>query len=60
MWGDGGKLYWARKVEAVKVEGIVVIFAWVSIQETHLMEFVDLYSSIGWNSLVCHAGFLNA
>lgn len=60
MWRDGGKLYWARKEEAVKVEGVVVIFAWASIQETHLKEFVDLYSSLGWNSLVCHAGFLNA
>lgn len=60
MWGDGGGLYWARNDEAVKVEGVVVIFAWVSIQEAHLKEFVDLYSSLGWNSLVCRAGFLNA
>ncbi|KAK9286341.1 hypothetical protein L1049_014734 [Liquidambar formosana] len=59
MWGDGGRLYWARK-EAPKVEGIVVVFAWVSIQEKHLKSYVDLYASLGWSTLVCYADFLNA
>ncbi|KAF8377529.1 hypothetical protein HHK36_030911 [Tetracentron sinense] len=58
MWGDGGRFYWGRK-ESGKVEGIVVVFAWMSSQERHLKNYVQLYSSLGWNSLVCHAEFLN-
>ncbi|XP_077237652.1 uncharacterized protein LOC143879256 [Tasmannia lanceolata] len=58
MWGDGGKFYWGRK-EGGKVEGIVVIFAWISSQEKHLKPYVQLYGSLGWNSLICHAEFLN-
>ncbi|KAH6758971.1 peptidase [Perilla frutescens var. frutescens] len=45
--------------ERWKVEGIVVIFAWMSAEEKHLKNYVDIYSSLGWNSLVCHAQFLN-
>ncbi|KAF9602763.1 hypothetical protein IFM89_030919 [Coptis chinensis] len=59
MWGDGGKFYWGRKDERRQVEGIVVVFAWMSSQEKHLRNYIDLYSSLGWNSLVCHAEFLN-
>ena len=55
----GGKIYWGRK-EATDYKGIVVIFAWVSIQESQLRDHVDLYSSLGWNSLVCHAHFFSA
>ncbi|KAI3460244.1 hypothetical protein Pfo_016907 [Paulownia fortunei] len=58
MWGFGGRHYWGRK-ERGKVEGIVVVFAWMSSQEKHLKNYVDLYSSLGWNSLVCHSQFLN-
>ncbi|PIA56415.1 hypothetical protein AQUCO_00700620v1 [Aquilegia coerulea] len=58
MWGDGGKFYWGIK-EDKKAEGIVVIFAWMSSQEKHLRNYVDLYASLGWNSLVCHSEFLN-
>ncbi|KAL5714208.1 hypothetical protein ACHQM5_016199 [Ranunculus cassubicifolius] len=58
MWGDGGKFYWGRKEER-KVEGIVVIFAWMSSQEKHLRNYIDLYANLGWNSLVCHSEFLN-
>ncbi|OVA15790.1 Protein of unknown function DUF829 [Macleaya cordata] len=58
MWGDGGKFYWGRKEDG-KVEGIVVVFAWMSSQEKHLKNYVELYSSLGWNSLVCHPEFLN-
>lgn len=58
MWGFGGNYYWGRK-ERGKVEGIVVVFAWMSSQEKHLKNYVDLYSSLGWNSLVCHSQFLN-
>ncbi|CAN4092735.1 unnamed protein product [Withania somnifera] len=58
MWGFGGRYYWGRK-ERGKVEGIVVVFAWMSSQDRHLKNYVDLYSSLGWNSLVCHSQFLN-
>ncbi|XP_057963757.1 uncharacterized protein LOC131154933 [Malania oleifera] len=58
MLGGGGTVYWGRK-EADKVEGIVVVFAWASIQEHQLKNYVDLYASLGWNSLVCHAHFLS-
>ncbi|KAJ1397408.1 hypothetical protein SESBI_31841 [Sesbania bispinosa] len=59
MWGFGGRYYWGRKVACEKAEGIVVVFAWMSSEEKHLMRYVDLYSSFGWNSLVCHSQFLN-
>ncbi|KAJ6806259.1 uncharacterized protein M6B38_301730 [Iris pallida] len=61
MWGNGGRFYWGRKEsgggggEAV---GIVVIFAWLSSQERNLKAHVDLFGSLGWNSLVCHVDFL--
>ncbi|KAL6956653.1 hypothetical protein U1Q18_005659 [Sarracenia purpurea var. burkii] len=58
MWGFGGRYYWGRR-EGGKVEGILVVFAWMSSQERHLRNYVDLYSSVGWNSLVCHSEFLN-
>ncbi|XP_021295796.1 uncharacterized protein LOC110425256 [Herrania umbratica] len=56
----GGSVYWGRKEESKEVKGIVVIFAWVSIHDKHLQNYVDLYSSLGWNSLVSRADFLNA
>ncbi|KAL5558886.1 hypothetical protein UlMin_035097 [Ulmus minor] len=59
MWGFGGRYYWGRKERVGKVEGIVVVFAWMSSQEKHLKNYVQLYSSLGWNSLVCHSQFLN-
>lgn len=59
MWGFGGNYYWARKQTVGKVEGIVVIFAWISSQEKHVKNYIDLYSSLGWNSLVCHSQLLN-
>ncbi|CAA2996134.1 uncharacterized protein LOC111397264 isoform X2 [Olea europaea var. sylvestris] len=59
MWGFGGRHYWGRN-ERGKVEGIVVVFAWMSSQDKHLKNYVDLYSSLGWNSLVCHSQFLNS
>uniref|UniRef100_A0A5B7AB94 Putative Peptide methionine sulfoxide reductase msrA n=1 Tax=Davidia involucrata TaxID=16924 RepID=A0A5B7AB94_DAVIN len=55
----GGRFYWVRNDSTQKVQGIVVIFAWVSIHESHLKNYVNLYSSLGWNSLVCLADFLN-
>ncbi|KAM1002797.1 hypothetical protein FF1_003169 [Malus domestica] len=58
--GGGGGIYWGRKEEVSHSKGIVVIFAWVSIHERHLQNHVDLYSSLGWNSLVCHSHFLHA
>ncbi|XP_077249858.1 uncharacterized protein LOC143889500 [Tasmannia lanceolata] len=58
MWGDGGRFYWGRK-EVGKVQGIVVIFAWISSLENHLKPYVQLYASLGWNSLICHPEFLN-
>ncbi|KAA8545885.1 hypothetical protein F0562_020664 [Nyssa sinensis] len=55
----GGRFYWVRNDSTEKVQGIVVIFAWVSIHESHLKNYVNLYSSLGWDSLVCLADFLN-
>ncbi|VFQ86882.1 unnamed protein product [Cuscuta campestris] len=60
MWGLGGKHYWGRKEGSEgKVEGIVVVFAWMFSEPNHLKKYVDFYSSLGWNSLVCHSQFLN-
>ncbi|CAH9111212.1 unnamed protein product [Cuscuta epithymum] len=59
MWGFGGRQYWGRK-DRGEVEGIVVVFAWMSSQPRHVKNYVDLYSSLGWNSLVCHSQFLNS
>ncbi|KAK8705611.1 hypothetical protein V6N13_049209 [Hibiscus sabdariffa] len=62
MWGFGGRFYWGRK-EGVERRrnggGIVVAFAWMSSQEKHLKNYVQLYASLGWDSLVCHSEFLN-
>ncbi|KAG2705429.1 hypothetical protein I3760_05G052800 [Carya illinoinensis] len=62
MWGGGGgiggDLHWGRK--EAQSRGIAVVFAWASIQLRHLKSYVDLYASLGWNCLVCHADFLNA
>ncbi|GFY90008.1 peptide methionine sulfoxide reductase [Actinidia rufa] len=55
----GGRFYWARNQTTEKVRGIVAIFAWISIRESDLKNYVDLYSSLGWTSLVCIADFLN-
>ncbi|KAL6212474.1 hypothetical protein ACLB2K_017694 [Fragaria x ananassa] len=60
MWGFGGRYYWGRKERGKDgIEGIVVVFAWMSSDEKHLKNYVQLYSSLGWNSLVCHSQFLN-
>lgn len=59
MWGFGGRYYWGNKERNGKGEGIVVVFAWMSSQERHLKNYIELYSSLGWNSLVCHSQFLN-
>ncbi|KAF5745635.1 hypothetical protein HS088_TW07G01227 [Tripterygium wilfordii] len=63
MFGGGGgggdsSVYWGRKESDCK--GIVVLCSWVSVQESHLRSYVDLYSSLGWNSLVSQADFLSA
>lgn len=57
----GGRFYWSRQHHTTEevLKGIVVVFAWVSIDETQLKNHVKLYSSLGWNSLVCLADFLN-
>lgn len=55
---DGSSLYWGRK--AASFRGIVVLFSWVSVHEQQLRSFVDLYSSLGWNSLVSNSHFLDA
>ncbi|GMI78784.1 hypothetical protein like AT2G15695 [Hibiscus trionum] len=55
----GGSVYWGRKQDSKEVKGIAVMFAWISIHDKHLQNFVDLYSSLGWNSLVSRADFLN-
>ncbi|XP_022868854.1 uncharacterized protein LOC111388396 isoform X1 [Olea europaea var. sylvestris] len=61
----GGRIYWVRSqdihcTEALKIKGIIVIFAWVSsITESQLKDYVNFYTSLGWNSLVCLSDFLN-
>ncbi|KAL1309572.1 hypothetical protein HN51_052267 [Arachis hypogaea] len=59
MWGFGGRCYWGKKVAGDKADGIVVVFAWMSSDDKHLDKYVDLYSSLRWNSLICHSQFLN-
>lgn len=62
MWGFGGRYYWGRKESVGRRKnggGIVVVFAWMSSQEKHLKNYVKLYASLGWDSLVCHSEFLN-
>ncbi|GMJ02631.1 hypothetical protein like AT5G44250 [Hibiscus trionum] len=59
MWGFGGRLYWGRNERRRNGGGIVVVFAWMSSQEKHLKNYVQLYASLGWDSLVCHSEFLN-
>ncbi|CAN7048424.1 hypothetical protein IGI04_025578 [Brassica rapa subsp. trilocularis] len=58
----GGRVYWGKKEmdDGGCNGGVVVMFAWSSISENHLASFVHLYSSLGWNSLVCRADFLTA
>lgn len=61
--GGGGTFYWVRNEEETasssKIEGIVVIFAWGSLEECHLKNYVNLYASLGWNSLLVLSDFLN-
>ncbi|PKU85410.1 hypothetical protein MA16_Dca003149 [Dendrobium catenatum] len=53
------RFYWLRKEEGGRrAGGIVVLFAWLSSQESHLKPYVDLYWSLGWDCLVCHVDFL--
>ncbi|XVF39963.1 hypothetical protein PTKIN_Ptkin01aG0075000 [Pterospermum kingtungense] len=65
MWGFGGRYYWGIKERVGRMKrcsgggGIVVVFAWMSSQEKHLKNYVELYASLGWDSLVCHSQFLN-
>ncbi|XP_073105477.1 uncharacterized protein [Elaeis guineensis] len=60
MWGDGGRFYWARleRMGRKNVEGVVVVFAWISSDERHLKPYIDLYWSLGWSCLICHSDFL--
>ncbi|KAL9250978.1 hypothetical protein AKJ16_DCAP00382 [Drosera capensis] len=60
MRGFSGKYYWGRKERETEVVGIVMIFAWMFSQEKHVKSYVDLYYSLGWDSLVCHSQFLNS
>ncbi|CAN6478489.1 unnamed protein product [Victoria cruziana] len=56
MWSDG-RFYWGKK--EIEAKGIVVAFVWMSSEERNVRPYVELYSSLGWNSLVCHSNFLN-
>ncbi|KAL1534651.1 hypothetical protein AAHA92_30808 [Salvia divinorum] len=57
---SGGKLYWVwNRGEECKLKGIVVVFAWVSLSDVQLKDFVALYTSLGWNCLVSRADYLN-
>ncbi|XP_011092579.1 uncharacterized protein LOC105172725 [Sesamum indicum] len=56
----GGRFYWVRcHGEEFKAKGVIVLFVWVSISEAQLTDFVGIYSSLGWNSLVCRSDYLN-
>ncbi|KAJ9560967.1 hypothetical protein OSB04_006127 [Centaurea solstitialis] len=57
--GAGGTFYWVRNQDessSSKSQGTVVIFAWGSLQ---FNDYVNLYSSLGWNSLLVLSDFLN-
>ncbi|KAK6136865.1 hypothetical protein DH2020_029391 [Rehmannia glutinosa] len=57
---SGGRFYWVRnRGGEFKAKGIIVVFAWVSISDDQLKDFIGLYSSLGWNSLVCRSDYLN-
>ncbi|KAG8368345.1 hypothetical protein BUALT_Bualt15G0035900 [Buddleja alternifolia] len=57
---SGGRFYWARnRGEEFKSRGIIVIFAWISISDVRLKDFIRLYSSLGWSCLVCRSDYLN-
>lgn len=58
MTSSRGRYYWAHGGE-FKAKGIVAVFAWVSISEAQLNDCIGLYSSLGWNSLVCRSNYLN-
>lgn len=60
MWGFGGRYYWGRRERGRLALGIVVVFAWMSSEDKHLKNYIDLYASLGWSSLVCHSQFLNS
>ncbi|KAJ3695881.1 hypothetical protein LUZ60_001258 [Juncus effusus] len=59
MWGTGGRMYWGKTEGKMEIKGIIVVFAWMWSEEKQLRPFVDLYWSLGWRCLVCHADFLN-
>ncbi|GAV70292.1 DUF829 domain-containing protein [Cephalotus follicularis] len=56
--GNGDGVYWGRKEGDRR--GIVVMFAWGSISDKQLRDYVDLYTSLRWNSLLSHSHFLHA
>ncbi|KAL0422644.1 UNVERIFIED_CONTAM: hypothetical protein Slati_3287300 [Sesamum latifolium] len=57
---SGGRFYWVRNPgEEFKAKGIVVVFAWVSVSDVQLKDFIGLCSYLGWNSLVCRSDYLN-
>lgn len=56
--GRGGRSYWVRNGNS-KANGIVAVLAWGSITEAQLKDYAHLYSSLGWDVLVCLADFLN-
>ncbi|KAG6469795.1 hypothetical protein ZIOFF_070726 [Zingiber officinale] len=60
MWGERVWFYWGRSEREARREakGIVVLFSWLSSQESDLKPFVDLYCSVSWSPLVCHVDFL--
>ncbi|GER56651.1 hypothetical protein STAS_34387 [Striga asiatica] len=56
----GGSFFWApNRRGKLKVKGIIVAFAWISVGDAQLKDFTDHCSSLGWNSLVCRADYLN-
>ncbi|KAJ4793752.1 hypothetical protein LUZ62_044998 [Rhynchospora pubera] len=62
MWRGGERLYWGKAeglMERGEIKGIIVVFAWMWSDEKQLKPFVDLYWSLGWRCLICHADVLS-
>ncbi|KAF3338055.1 hypothetical protein FCM35_KLT18642 [Carex littledalei] len=57
MWG---RYYWGERSDHGGDGGsigIVVLFAWLSSKERNVKPYLNLFSSLQWNSFVCHSEF---
>eukprot|EP00252_Welwitschia_mirabilis_P021014 TRINITY_DN5276_c0_g1_i1.p1 TRINITY_DN5276_c0_g1~~TRINITY_DN5276_c0_g1_i1.p1 ORF type:complete len:378 (-),score=48.54 TRINITY_DN5276_c0_g1_i1:356-1489(-) len=58
MWSPG-HYYWERNEQTDSANGIIVVSAWMFSERRNLLPYIRLYRSLGWDSLVAHAHFLN-